>query len=197
MPSMWDERFAEEGFAYGDNPNEFLASVAYRIPPGPVLCLCEGQGRNAVYLATRGHDVTAHDGSAVGLRRASELAAARGVRLTTVCCDLAALDLGVHQWSAVVSIFAHAPSALRRSVHASLQTALRPGGVFVLEAYAPAQAARDTGGPKDRDLLMAADEVRVELVGLTVIECRELIRPVVEGRYHTGEAVVTQVLATA
>ncbi len=197
MPSMWDERFAEEGFAYGDSPNEFLASVAHRIPPGPVLCICEGQGRNAVYLASLGHDVTAHDGSAVGLRRASELAKARGVRLNTVCCDLAELDLGVHQWSAVVSIFAHAPSELRRKVHASLQAALRPGGVFVLEAYAPAQAARDTGGPKDRDLLMDADEIRAELVGLTVLSCRELIRPVVEGRYHTGDAVVTQVLATA
>ena len=69
----WDARYADPEFAYGKEPNGFLASVAHRIPAGPVLCLAEGQGRNAVYLAALGHEVTAVDRSAVGLERAREL----------------------------------------------------------------------------------------------------------------------------
>src|SRR5208282_2622315 len=69
----WDARYAEPEFAYGTEPNDFLAQAAAAIPPGPVLSLAEGQGRNAVWLAGRGYAVEAVDASAVGLARAQEL----------------------------------------------------------------------------------------------------------------------------
>ena len=77
---FWERRYAEPGYAYGTEPNGFLVEVADRIPPGPVLCLAEGEGRNAVWLAGRGHAVTAVDASAAGLAKAEALARARGVR---------------------------------------------------------------------------------------------------------------------
>ena len=60
---MWDERYSQPGFVYGTEPNEFLASVAARIPIGPVLSLGEGEGRNAAFLASLGHRVLAVDQS--------------------------------------------------------------------------------------------------------------------------------------
>src|SRR5512147_3005516 len=86
---FWEERYAEVPLAYGSEPNDFVREVADRIPPGRVLCLGEGQGRNAVFLAQRGHEVTAMDQSRVGLGRAEALAAERGVKLTTIAADLA------------------------------------------------------------------------------------------------------------
>ena len=76
---MWDERYSQPGFAYGTEPNEFLATAAYQIPAGPVLTLGEGEGRNAAYLAGLGHRVVAVDQSEVGLAKARRLAADRGL----------------------------------------------------------------------------------------------------------------------
>ena len=87
--SGWDERYGRADHVYGTAPNDFLVEVAARLPEGPVLCLAEGEGRNAVWLAERGHDVTAVDGSSVGLAKARALADARGVEIATIHADLA------------------------------------------------------------------------------------------------------------
>ena len=86
---MWDERYTEAFVSYGTEPNDWLREVADKIPDGPILCLAEGEGRNAVFLAERGHDVTAVDLSEVGLENAKELADERGVALTTIVANLA------------------------------------------------------------------------------------------------------------
>jgi 2-polyprenyl-3-methyl-5-hydroxy-6-metoxy-1,4-benzoquinol methylase len=78
----WDDRYSEPGFAYGTAPNDFLLSVADRIPKGKILSLAEGEGRNAVYLASRGYEVTGVDGSKVGLGKAERLARAQGVSIS-------------------------------------------------------------------------------------------------------------------
>lgn len=194
--SMWDERYAGTGWAYGDQPNDFLVAVADRLPPaGRVLCLAEGQGRNAVFLAQRGHTVTAVDLSAVGLARARELAAARGVTVATVQADLATYDLGEACWDAIVAIWAHTPSTVRRPLHRRVVTALRPGGAFVLEAYRPEQIPLATGGPRDPDLLPTVDELRADLLGLELAHVAAIDRHVREGALHDGPSAVVQVLA--
>lgn len=85
---FWEKRYAAPDFVFGTEPNDFLRSVAAEIPAGPVLCLAEGEGRNAVFLATRGHRVTAVDQSTTGLAKARALAAHRGVPLQTIVTDL-------------------------------------------------------------------------------------------------------------
>ena len=195
---MWDERYAEAFASYGTEPNDFVREVAERIPPGPVLCLAEGEGRNAVFLAERGHEVTAVDQSPVGLANAARLATERGVTLTTVTADIADYDLGEGQWAGIVSVWAHVPSALRRALHAACVRALRPGGALVLEAYTPRQLERPgVGGPKDPDLLMTPEALRDELDGLRFERCEAIDRDVSEGRYHTGPSTTVQVLAFA
>lgn len=192
---MWDQRYNTDEFVYGTQPNDFLASVSGRIPGGRVLCLAEGEGRNAVYLAQQGHQVLAVDKSAVGLAKAERLAAAGGVRIETRVVDLARFEFEPGSWDAVVSIFAHVPSILRRALHRGVVSGLRSGGVFVLEAYTPAQLLLKTGGPPDADMLMSLAGLREELAGLDFRHALELEREVVEGKLHTGRGAVVQVLA--
>lgn len=192
---FWNNRYACDDFVYGTEPNDFVAEVAARIPPGPVLCLAEGEGRNAVFLAACGHAVTAVDQSKVALGKAQKLAAARGVKIETVVADLATYQIAPGAWAGIVSVWAHLPPPLRQSVHAETAAGLGPGGVFVLEAYTPAQLAYDTGGPRSVEMLMTTAQLRGELAGLEFEIIRELERDVIEGGGHTGRGAVVQVLA--
>lgn len=192
---FWDNRYSTPDFVFGTEPNDFLRAIADRIPVGPVLCLAEGEGRNGVFLATRGHAVTATDLSATGLAKARALAAQRGVDLTTEVADLTSYAIAVGAWSGIVAIFMHLPPELRRAVLARAAAGLRPGGVFVMEAYTPAQLAFGTGGPKDPALTPTLAQLRAELPGLEFEIGREIEREVHEGGGHTGRSAVVQVVA--
>jgi SAM-dependent methyltransferase len=192
--TVWDERYGAPGFAYGTEPNAFLADVAPRLPPGIALSLGEGEGRNAVFLATGGWRVIAVDRSRVGLAKARVLAAERRVDVSACVVDLAAFPLPAGHFDVIVAIFCHLPPIIRRGVHAAAVRALRPGGAFVLEAYTPAQLAFGTGGPPTRELLMTVADLRGELAGLDLAIAREVERDVTEGRMHHGRSAVVQVL---
>ena len=192
---MWDQRYSSDTYVYGTEPNGFLITAAARLPPGKVLCLGEGEGRNAVWLAAQGHEVTAVDASGVGLRKAQRLAAERGVRITTVHADLAAFDIEPGAWDGIVSIFCHLPPALRADVHRRCVAGLRPGGVLLLEAYTPRQVSLGTGGPPTAELMMDAETLRTELAGLELLELRECEREVHEGEFHNGLGAVVQLVA--
>jgi SAM-dependent methyltransferase len=193
---MWNERYSEPFASYGTEPNDFLREVAGRIPDGPVLCLAEGEGRNAVFLAERGHAVTAVDLSDVGLANASRLAAERGVEITTVAADLAVYEPGEACWAGIVSIWGHLPRTVRTRLYPACVRALRPGGALVLESYTPRQLERPgEGGPSSADMLMTPDDVREEFAGLRFERCAEVDRDVAEGRYHHGPSTTVQVLA--
>ncbi|NNK13402.1 MAG: class I SAM-dependent methyltransferase, partial [Desulfofustis sp.] len=115
---MWDERYSESGFAYGSEPNDFLASSADLLQPGSeILCLAEGEGRNAVYLASHGHRVTAVDSSSVGLEKALLLAEKRGVSIDIVEADLKDFVIKQDSFQVIVPIFCHLPPAARERLH--------------------------------------------------------------------------------
>lgn len=192
---MWDERYSTDEYIYGTKPNDFLAKHFAALPKGRVLSLADGEGRNGVFLATQGYDVTALDASEVGLAKAKRLAEENGVRIETIHADLTDFDPGVEQWDGIVSIFAHIPGDVRRRLYGQVATCLRPGGVFLLEAYTPAQIGRGTGGPQSEDLLPNCEKLRNELVGMTFQHLEELERDVVEGKFHTGRAAVVQAIA--
>ena len=131
----WDERYSEQGFAYGTAPNEFLVAVVDRIPHGKILSLAEGEGRNAVYLASLGYEVIGVDGSAVGLCKAGELAAELGVAITTIHADLSAFEIEPEQWDGIIACYCDLPSAIRIPLHRAAVQGPKHGGVFVLEAF--------------------------------------------------------------
>lgn len=188
--TFWDERFRGDDYVYGIEPNEFLVAEAGRLPPGGrVLSLGEGEGRNAVFLAGRGHSVTAVDASRVGLRKAERLAATRGVALDLVHADLADFVPAEGSYAGVISIFCHLPPATRRLALGRAVRALAPGGVLLLEAYTPRQLAHGTGGPRDVALLVEPEALRDELAGLDLVVLREVER---EGQLHHGRSAVVQ-----
>lgn len=194
-PKFWDERFGADDYAYGREPNDFVRDEAARIPAGPVLCLAEGEGRNAVFLAGLGHEVTTVDFSREGLKKTERLANDKGVKVTTILADLATWEPTPESFTGIVATFAHMPPPIRRRVHGFVARALRPGGVFLLEAYTPEQLKYGHGGPKAPELLMTLAGLREELAPLVLDVGRELVREIHEGPFHGGPSGVVQVAA--
>jgi len=192
--AFWNQRYAEPGWGYGTDPNDFVREHWKQLT-SPVLCLGEGEGRNAVYLAQQGLEVTALDLSQVALEKAQKLAAERGVKLATVEADLDTYDLGVGRWGSIIAVWCHLPTALRAKVHPGVVKALKPGGVFLLECYTPRQVALGTGGPKDVDMLYEPEDLRRDFAGLELLHLEESEREVHEGKWHEGKSAVVQLLA--
>lgn len=193
---MWDQRYATEDYVYGTKPNEFLVETIRGLNGGGrALCLAEGEGRNAVFLAEQGYEVHAVDASTVGLAKAERLARERGVRIVTEVANLDGYRIDPGAWDLIISIFCHLPAPVRRALHREVVAGLRPGGRFIAEAYTPAQLALRTGGPPDAALMMTLAELREELDGLHFELAREVEREVHEGRLHSGRGAVVQVVA--
>jgi len=194
--AFWDQRYSSNDLVYGEAPNGFLSHMSDRLPrKGNALDIGAGEGRNALFLASLGLNVLAVDQSSVGMQKAQRLAQERGLTLRTQAADLQAFDTEPSTLDVVSSIFVHLPAALRATVHHRIGTWLKPGGVFLLEAYAPDQIDRDTGGPKDPSLLASLRVVLSELEGLEIEHQAALVRDVTEGQFHTGKASVIQILA--
>ncbi len=192
---FWNEKFATIDYAYGTEPNDFLVSAVTHLKRGETLSLAEGEGRNAVWLAQQGFTVSAIEQSEKGVAKTLRLALQRGVIVMAERGELETFHIQPNSWDLVVSIYAHTPQELRRKLHRQVVAGLKPGGVFVLEAYTPAQIANNTGGPKDASLMPTAELLRSELAGLVFDRIEEVERDVVEGSLHTGTAHVVQVVA--
>lgn len=192
----WNDRYSGNEFYYGTEPNDFLkASVPHILPRGKVLCLAEGEGRNAVYLASLGFLVTAVDQSAEGLKKLNILAEKHAVKVDTLVADLDDFKILESHWDAIVSIWCHVPPKLRHKLHADIVKGLKSDGVLILESYHPRQLEFKTGGPPVAELMMTRENLEIELKGLNFKVLHEIERDVQEGKGHSGMSAVTQCLA--
>lgn len=191
----WDAKFATSEFLFTDRPNQSLAAEVDALPPGRTLDLGAGQGRNAVWLAERGWQVTAVDFSPVGLGRAEQLARAKGVDVDFVLAD-------VREWRPEASYdlvavsYLQLPAAELRAVLATASAALAPGGTLLVIGHDRDNLTRGYGGPQDPDVLFTVDEVTAALDGLR-IEKAEQIDRVVDSDIGPLTAVDTLVRASA
>ena len=196
---MWDDRYSEEGFAYGTSPNVFLEQTLPTLTDLPTnakcLLLAEGEGRNAVHMARLGYDVTGVDSSAVGLQKAQKLAASHQVTISTEVVDLADYEYGTDTWDCIVGIFCHVPPPIRARMLEAIPHALKPGGYALFECYTPQQLEFKTGGPPVA-APMYSSEIFQQAFGngkLEIIRNEEINRQVIEGKYHAGDdAAVVQ-----
>jgi SAM-dependent methyltransferase len=196
LQQFWDQRYGTPQFVYGTEPNGFVVEHVGQLPAGGrVLCLADGEGRNGVWLARQGFDVTSVDLSPQGVDKARRLAKQMGVVLNTEVADVTEFDLGQAQWDAIVCIFLHLPARARADLHGRAVLALKPGGVFLWECYGPEQLSRNTGGPKDSSLLPALNEVARDFSDCALLHAWSGSRLVQEGSLHTGEGFVTQLVA--
>lgn len=197
-PEFWNQRYGEEGFAYGILPNAFLAEQAALIKPDMrALAVGDGEGRNGVWLARQGAQVLSVDASAVGLEKARALATESGVSIDTACVDLNTWDWPRAQFDVVAAIFVHFPPAQRPGLHRAMLDALKPGGWVIMEAFTPAQLGRGSGGPSVLEMLYTPEQLREDFADadIRLLEEREVVLD--EGPYHSGSAAVLRLLVQA
>lgn len=193
---FWDDRYGGDDYAYGTEPNAFLVRQRWRLERGMrVLAVADGEGRNGVWLAQQGMRVTSVDASPVGLRKALRLALARGVSLHTACADLRTWDWPVGVFDAVAAVFIHFGPAERADMHRAMLTAVRPGGLVLMEAFRPAQLALGTGGPPLREMLYDAATLRADFAGADILELEEVEVDLDEGPFHRGRAATVRMVA--
>lgn len=194
--NFWDERYRHDRYFYGEAPNRFLEAQSGIFPSGGrLLGLGEGEGRNAVFLAGQGFQVTALDQSPVGLDKALRLAERHGVALETRNADLLVADLGQAQWDGIYNIFCHLPDRERQALHPRIRQALKPGGIFLTEQFEPRQLTKTSGGPPDLDLLPQLTELERAFSGWRILVARYETTPLDEGPKHQGEAHVVRFIA--
>lgn len=193
---FWDDKFRHARYAYGKAPNAFLAAHAEAFPAGaPLLSLGEGEGRNAVFLAERGFEVTALDASPEGLKKLQALAAERGVPVAAEQADVRTAELGEARWGGVYNIFCHLAPEDRQALYPRIQQAIVPGGLFLTEQFSTEQLAYTSGGPKDLRLLMSLGELTGAFAGWQVLEAAQTLVSLDEGPLHQGPASVVRFLA--
>ena len=192
---FWNTRYAEPGYAYGTEPNDFLVSQKGHLRAGmKALAVADGEGRNGVWLAQQGLDVLSVDASEVGLRKAQELAADRGVPLRTERVDLASWHWPEGKFDIVAAIYIHFPPEVRARLHRAMFQALKPGGLLILEAFTPEQLKNKSGGPPVAEMLYTAEMLRVDFAGGEILHLQECTADLAEGKYHRGPAAVVRML---
>ncbi len=199
--SFWDQQFSTPEFKYGKQPNSFLREQASRLSPkSQILLPGDGEGRNSVWLAEQGHQVTAMDNSRVGLDKARRLATERNTTIETVQGDLEQWTPDPASFDALVLTYLHLPPNLRPLAHQRLLTALRPGGWFILEAFHPRQLGYTSGGPKAEAMLYTMAMIRSDLAASPALGLQEVMAwegeaVLDEGNGHQGPAYLTRYIA--
>ena len=193
-PDKWDERFASEEFVYGTKPNEFLKQNIGSLPMGKVLCVADGEGRNGVFLARNGFEVTSIDFSQEALDKADKFAIENSVNIETICSDLLKYDFGKEQYDGIISIFSHFNKNETNDLHKKYFNALKPGGVFLIEAFAKEQLPLDSGGPKNIDLLYDIEDIESSFPEGDFQLLKKDIVYLHEGELHDGKAVVVRAI---
>lgn len=195
--AVWNRRYAADGFLFGTEPNDWLLRQAHHYPPGGrILCVADGEGRNSVWLARRGHAVEAFDISTTAVDKARALAARAGV---DVAYRVASCD--DHPWpvaacDGVAAIFVQfADPAMRERLFRRIVQSLRPGGVLVLQGYTPRQLEYRTGGPPQVEHLYTADLLRDAFRELTLLELVEYEAEIHEGTGHDGRSALVGLVA--
>jgi 2-polyprenyl-3-methyl-5-hydroxy-6-metoxy-1,4-benzoquinol methylase len=188
----WNARYSEEGFAYGQTPNEFFKEQIDKLPVGKILFPCEGEGRNAAYAAALGWEVQAFDISEVGKQKAIDFAASFNAKINYEICNVADANFEDNTFDAVVLIYSHLPEILRIELHGKIKNWLKPGGVVILEAYNPQQLNNSSGGPKDVEMLYSSETLLSDFHGMHFEILEEKQIELNEGKYHIGIADVVR-----
>lgn len=194
---FWDQRYGQEAYVYGTEPNEFYKNWVDPLDPGRALFAAEGEGRNAVYAAQLGWNILAIDQSEAGKRKAMELAKIKNVGIEYVVEDLGAIDLSERKFDLIVLIYAHLAELNRRSIHQKLLRSLNPGGHVILEAFSqqhlPYQVLNPTvGGPRELSYLYDEPEIVSDFSELTPIYRSTEIIELAEGPFHVGKGSVVR-----
>lgn len=201
MKDFWNQRYAEAEFAYGETPNHFFKNEIDKIErKGKALFIAEGEGRNAVYAATKGWEVFAYDWSEEGKKKAMQLAEKLQTSLVYEVGEWDDLNFKNEKFDLIVFIFAQLPEMERRKIQKASAHLLQPEGKIILEAYRKEQLEINSknpaaGGPKNLDFLLSKKELEEDFQSLNIFVLTETTESFEEGKYHRGEGAVVQMIA--
>lgn len=182
----WDRRFSVDRYLYGTEPVEFLKTSIDRLSKGKALCLAAGEGRNAVWLAMQGYDVTAMDASPKGLEKALALAEQRGVTISTDVGDLQqGYDMGEARYDLITDFYYHDTAMIP-----AVMRALKPGGIFIVQNFSIDQPQTNRFGPKNPDYLVKPNELLQHFAGYRVLHYEDTVVDLDEGMHQGPGAVV-------
>lgn len=196
MPN-WNQRFDSEEYFYGTEANAFLRAQAGLLQAGQqVLAVADGEGRNGVWLAEQGLQVTAVEASSNALKKARKLAAERGVAPEFIEADLLSWRWPAAEFDVVAAIFIQfLAAAARERVFAAMHAALKPGGILLLQGYTVDQLNYRTGGPAVAEQLYTPELIRELLAGMEIVHLREHVGELQEGTGHCGQSALLDVVA--
>ena len=193
--NQWDERFSAEEYVYGTKPNAFLEEQLSLLNPGAILFACEGEGRNAVFAASLGWNVSAFDGSKEGQKKANKLAEQIGVTIDYRIGDATEIEYPSESFDCIVFIYAHFPADIRTFIHQRALQWLKVGGTVLLEAFNPEQIPRTSGGPKDITMLYTPEILMHDFADVDDIAISIETVHLDEGPLHQGKAEVIRMIA--
>ena len=191
----WDDRYSNEEFAYGEEPNNFFKEQIEKLNTRTILFPAEGEGRNAVYAAKLGLKVAAFDISEEGKNKALKLAASNNVSIDYQVGELETLNYQAEQFDAIALIYAHFPAEIKSSIHKTLDKYLRQNGIIIFEAFSKKHleylALNDkVGGPKDIESLFSIEEIKADFPNYEIIQLEETEIELNEGLFHKGKGSV-------
>jgi 2-polyprenyl-3-methyl-5-hydroxy-6-metoxy-1,4-benzoquinol methylase len=191
----WNDRYSNAEFAYGEHPNNYLKAQLDKLEPGTILFPAEGEGRNAVYAASRGWKVSAFDISVEGKKKAELLAARNDVTIDYHVGEMQTLNYKQDQFDAIALIYAHFPANVKSSYQKTIQNYLRKGGVVIFEAFSKRHLEylaknEKVGGPKDLAMLFSVEEIKADFPNYDIIELVEQEIELNEGTFHNGKGSV-------
>ncbi len=181
MRSLWDARYEAKGALWGAEPNQFLAEIAEVLEPGTALDLGCGQGRNSLWLASRGFEVTGLDLSSIAIEQAKAVAAELDLDASFESVDLTTWDPAGRVWDLVVLTYLHLSHERRPVVHAAARRAVAPGGRLVVIAHHLDNFENGVGGPPVPELLFTEQQLAGDFSSLKILRNQKVIRTTEEG----------------
>ncbi|MCL5030334.1 MAG: methyltransferase domain-containing protein [Bacteroidetes bacterium] len=190
MSKFWDERYSQEEYVYGIQPNAFFKEQLDKLNPGKILMFGEGEGRNAVYAAKNGWKVDAVDFSEEGKKKALRLAERNHVSINYSVKSFEEFIPEKDFYDAVGIIFIHLDFNLSQLVHSRAIDALKPGGKIILEVFEKDQLGKASGGPQEISKLYRLENIRTNFAALHSEIFQKETELLSEGEFHSGEGVV-------
>jgi len=200
MKEMWNNRYAEPEFVYGKAPNKFVLNNLDKInKQSNILFAAEGEGRNAVFAASKGHKVSAIDYSVEAKKKAIKLALEFDVKLDYQVGNLLETEYPKASFDALVLVFAHFPPQFRQMIHRKLQSYLKPGGILLLESFSKnhlevSKNNEKTSGPQNLELLYTLELLKDDFNELNFSVATEEIETLDEGPYHQGKSSLIRLI---
>lgn len=195
MQNQWNQRFESDEYVYGEAPNAFIESQVCRLEEKKkIVAFAEGEGRNAVFLSRKGHDVTAWDYAVNGLKKTEKLADRFNVKVKTSQKDLIHDLLPHEEYDAAIMVFGHFSKSDQKTVIKKMISVVNPGGIVMLEVYSEDQLRYQTGGPKTADMLYSPMDLLEWTHGYQMLHFFYGEQRRDEGILHNGMGHVIQVV---